>query len=153
MAAPNKRVLKEFSDCSTNPPPGCKVSLVDEANFKEWNVLIDGPANSPYAGGRFKVNFVLPDDYPFKPPVVTFKTKIYHCNVTNDATGSVCIAMLKPDAWKPASMCKQVIEAIRGLLIVPNVDDPLELEIATQYKENRVEFDKKAKEWTKKYRA
>ena len=39
-------------------------------------------------------------EYPFKPPVVKFKTKIFHPNVDDD--GSICVAILKPDAWKPA---------------------------------------------------
>lgn len=42
---------------------------------------IEGPSDSPYAGGFFEVHLTIPSTYPFKAPVVEFKTKIYHPNV------------------------------------------------------------------------
>ena len=64
-----------------------------EDNILEWNGCIFGPANSPYEGGIFQVNIRFQQDYPFKPPKVTFVSKIYHPNI-NDK-GEICIDILK----------------------------------------------------------
>lgn len=93
----------------------------------------------------------LPGTYPFAAPKVTFHTRIYHPNVTNDAEGNICIAMLKPDQWKPASKLPAVLEAVQRLLAEPNPDDPLETGIATEFNENPAAYAKQAADFTKRY--
>ena len=58
-----------------------------------------GPPDSPYSGGVFFLNITFPTDYPFKPPKVSFTTKIYHPNI--NANGSICLDILR-DQWSPA---------------------------------------------------
>ena len=55
--------------------------------------------DSPYAGGVFFLSIAFPTDYPFKPPKVSFTTKIYHPNI--NANGSLCLDILR-DQWSPA---------------------------------------------------
>jgi ubiquitin-conjugating enzyme E2 D/E len=55
--------------------------------------------DSPYSGGVFFLEITFPVDYPFKPPKVAFKTKIYHPNI--NANGSICLDILK-EQWSPA---------------------------------------------------
>lgn len=44
-----------------------------------------------------------------------------------------------------------VLLILRNMLLEPNVDSPLEEEVAEQYRNKKADFIKTAKEWTKKY--
>ena len=107
-----------------------------------------GPDDSPYTGGVFFLNIHFPPDYPFKPPKVTFTTKIYHPNINSN--DSICLDILK-DPWSPALTISKVLLSISSLLTDPNPDDPLVPEIANLYKNDMAKYVEVAKEWTSKY--
>lgn len=69
------------------------MAAVDEHNPRYFKVIIDGPSESPYEGGKFKVELFLPDEYPMAPPKVRFMTKLYHPNI--DKLGRICLDILK----------------------------------------------------------
>lgn len=154
MASSQKRITKELGDLTKSPPAGISVALADESNLLIWKAVMDGPAGSPYATGTFCLTLTLPPTYPFKPPTVTFTTKIYHPNVSNDSppnTGTMCLGMLKDSEWKPATKMSAVLEFARQLLKEPNPDDAVEAKIADQYKTDRASYEKEARDWTKRY--
>jgi ubiquitin-conjugating enzyme E2 D/E len=93
----------------------------------------------------------LPADYPFKPPVVKFLTRIYHPNVSNDSLGGICLGLLKPDVWKPSTKIRAVLEALRNLLIEPQPDDPLEDRIAEEYRNDRANWEKNVRLHVERY--
>ncbi|KAL4931165.1 signal peptidase complex catalytic subunit SEC11 [Aspergillus undulatus] len=143
--------LMELAELTESPPDGITIQLADESNLYEWNVFMDGPEGSPYQKGRFELKLTLPTEYPFKPPTVSFATKIYHPNVTNDDKGSMCLGMLKADEWKPSSRLAAVLQFARSLLEEPMPDDAVEGRIAEQYREDRKRYEEVAREWTRKY--
>uniref|UniRef100_A0A3P9H657 E2 ubiquitin-conjugating enzyme n=1 Tax=Oryzias latipes TaxID=8090 RepID=A0A3P9H657_ORYLA len=142
-----KRIQKELADITLDPPPNCSAGPKDD-NIYEWRSTILGPPGSVYEGGVFFLDIAFSPDYPFKPPKVTFRTRIYHCNINSQ--GVICLDILK-DNWSPALTISKVLLSICSLLTDCNPADPLVGSIATQYTTNRPEHDKIAKQWTKRY--
>jgi ubiquitin-conjugating enzyme E2 D/E len=110
--------------------------------------MIFAPADSPYAGGMFRLSIRFPTEYPFKQPHVQFLTKIYHPNI--NSAGGICLDILKQQ-WSPALTIGKVLLSILSLLTDPNPDDPLCPDIATLYKTNRAAYEANAREWTALY--
>ncbi|RIA98446.1 ubiquitin-conjugating enzyme/RWD-like protein [Glomus cerebriforme] len=167
-----KRIQKELAEISLDPPCNCSAGPKGD-NLYEWASTMMGPAGSPYAGGIFFLDITFPQDYPFKPPKVVYRTRIYHCNI--NSSGQICLDILK-DNWSPALTISKVLLSICSLLTDANprncfytclnvrirtyfinrkfvillIDDPLVGSIAHQYLNDREEHDKIAREWTKR---
>ncbi|EJC97650.1 ubiquitin-conjugating enzyme E2 [Fomitiporia mediterranea MF3/22] len=142
-----KRINKELIDLGRDPPSSCSAGPSAD-NMFNWQATIMGPGDSPYAGGVFFLSIVFPTDYPFKPPKVSFTTKIYHPNI--NANGSICLDILR-DQWSPALTISKVLLSICSMLTDPNPDDPLVPDIAHLYKTDRARYEATAREWTRKY--
>ncbi|KAL2490291.1 Ubiquitin-conjugating enzyme E2 28 [Abeliophyllum distichum] len=143
----SKRILKELKDLQKDPPTSCSAGPVGEDMF-HWQATIMGPQDSPYTGGVFLITIHFPPDYPFKPPKVAFRTKVFHPNINSN--GSICLDILK-EQWSPALTISKVLLSICSLLTDPNPDDPLVPEIAHMYKTDRAKYEQTARSWTQKY--
>lgn len=142
-----KRIKKELEEAIKDPPINCSAGVVDD-DLYHWEATIIGPTGTPYENGIYNLTIHFPADYPFKPPKINFKTKIYHCNISE--SGSICLDILK-DKWSPALTISKVLLSICSLFSDCNPDDPLVPEIANLYKSDRNLHDINAKNWTIKY--
>lgn len=142
-----KRIKKEMNELRKDAPTNCSAGPENDDLF-EWKAVIMGPSESNYQGGVFYLAIRFPADYPFKPPKVTFQTKIYHPNVNEN--GGICLDILK-DQWSPALTISKVLLSISSLLTDPNPDDPLVPDIARQYISNIKLYNQTAKDWTRKH--
>ena len=143
-----RRIQKELDEIKRDPPANCTAGPINLDNLYIWEATIIGPSNSPYSGGIFKLSVTFNEKYPFKPPKIKFKTKIYHPNINSN--GSICLDILNTN-WSPALTLIKVLLSISSLLTDPNPKDPLYKEAAKLYMKNRVEYNKKARLMTLQY--
>jgi ubiquitin-conjugating enzyme E2 N len=146
MAIP-PRIMKETQRLSQEPIVGIYAEP-SEKDYRHFMVKIAGPVDTPYEGGMFNLELYLPADYPMVAPKVLFRTKIYHPNI--DKIGRICLDILK-NKWSPALQIKAVLLSIQALLSAPNVDDPLDEQVAAHWKEDEAGAIQKAREWTAQY--
>ncbi|KAL5720432.1 E2 ubiquitin-conjugating enzyme [Ranunculus cassubicifolius] len=147
ISSSGKRIQKEMIEFNSDPPADCAAGPKGD-NLYNWIAILMGPSGSPYEGGIFFLDITFPTDYPFKPPKVIFKTRIYHCNV--DLNGNLGLDILK-DSWSPALTISKVLLAIRSIFTNPNPYNPLTPGVAHLYMENREKHDEIAAEWTLRF--
>ncbi|CAF0948792.1 unnamed protein product [Rotaria sp. Silwood1] len=145
-----KRINKELLELEKDPPANC--SAGPSYGFFLFSFLrqatIMGPGDSPFQGGVFFLSIHFPADYPFKPPKITFTTKIFHPNINSN--GAICLDILRSQ-WSPALTISKVLLSICSLLCDPNPDDPLVPDIARTYKTDKEKYNATARQWTQKY--
>ncbi|XP_034565374.1 ubiquitin-conjugating enzyme E2 L3a [Notolabrus celidotus] len=144
----NKRLGKELEELRKNGMKCFRNIQVDDTNISHWQGLIL-PECSPYDKGAFRIELNFPSEYPFKPPKILFKTKIYHPNI--DEKGQVCLSMISVENWKPATKTRQVIQNLVSLVNTPEPEHPLRADLAEEYTKDRAKFNKNAEEFTKKH--
>eukprot|EP00179_Madagascaria_erythrocladioides_P007683 CAMPEP_0198307616 /NCGR_PEP_ID=MMETSP1450-20131203/449_1 /TAXON_ID=753684 ORGANISM="Madagascaria erythrocladiodes, Strain CCMP3234" /NCGR_SAMPLE_ID=MMETSP1450 /ASSEMBLY_ACC=CAM_ASM_001115 /LENGTH=157 /DNA_ID=CAMNT_0044010205 /DNA_START=98 /DNA_END=567 /DNA_ORIENTATION=- len=124
-----KRVAKEMRALHKEQLDGVTVLPGADHDALTVTAVIDGPVDTPYEGGQFKVRLRLTDEYPHAPPKGTFVTTIFHPNV--GPKGDICVNTLKRD-WSSDKTIKDVLMVIKCLLIVPNPESALNEEAGRQ---------------------
>uniref|UniRef100_A0A3P9H7R4 E2 ubiquitin-conjugating enzyme n=1 Tax=Oryzias latipes TaxID=8090 RepID=A0A3P9H7R4_ORYLA len=132
------RVMMDFHRRTGDFPP--KPTLSSRLVFQDC---------PPYDKGAFRIEIIFPAEYPFKPPKISFKTKIYHPNI--DEKGQVCLPIISVENWKPATRTLQVIQCLIALVNTPQPEHPLRTDLAEEYTKDRAKFMKNAEEFTKKH--
>ena len=126
------------------------VGPIDDRNMFEWLAQLPGPKDSPYEGGIFDLNIKFPKNYPYHPPKVEFMTRIYHPCI-QISTGRTSFDFLFEN-WNPDFRIYDIILKIQNGLKNPDIKHNIwEKDIANQYEVSREEFEKTAREWTKRY--
>jgi ubiquitin-conjugating enzyme (huntingtin interacting protein 2) len=143
-----KRILKELDDVKKDQQASITLEMADsELNHLTGTFI--GPPDTPYAGGKFIVDIKIPNEYPFKPPIMKFDTKVYHPNISS-VTGAICLDILK-DAWTPILTLKSSLISLQSLFQSPEPNDPQDAEVAKHFLSDRESFNKTAKYWTQIY--
>lgn len=144
-----KRILKELDDVQKDTQASITLKLISEDDLSHLTGTFLGPPDTPYEGGKFVVDIKIPNEYPFKPPIMKFDTKVYHPNISS-VTGAICLDILK-DAWTPILTLKSSLISLQSLFQSPEPNDPQDAEVAKHYISDRDGFNKTAKYWTQTY--
>lgn len=77
--------------------------------------VVEGPEESPYAGGFYHGKLVFPMEYPFRPPSIymispsgRFKTNIRLC---------LSISDFHPDTWNPAWSVATILTGLLSFMV------------------------------------
>mmetsp|Transcript_9696 Transcript_9696/g.17389 ORF Transcript_9696/g.17389 Transcript_9696/m.17389 type:complete len:222 (+) Transcript_9696:144-809(+) len=125
-ANPNKRRHQDMMKLMMSD---YEVLIPDESCMHDFYVKFDGPPETPYENGSWKIHVTLPADYPFKSPSIGFKNRMFHPNV-DDISGSVCLDVIN-QTWSPMFNLVNIFEQfLPQLLRYPNPTDPLNGEAA-----------------------
>ncbi|XP_052143081.1 ubiquitin-conjugating enzyme E2 11-like [Oryza glaberrima] len=130
-----------------DPPPYLRPGPEPVTDPFHWEVVIDGPAGTPYAGGTFPVDIQLPAaGYPFVRPKVTFKTLVYHPNI--DEEGNM---VLDAESWSYATKLRGLLTGFVSVLYDPLLDYPINYDIAEQYAYDYERYEAEARAWTREF--
>ncbi|KAJ7994689.1 hypothetical protein DPEC_G00252100 [Dallia pectoralis] len=140
----DKRILEELKSLHCDPHPFCTV-LPSESDFTFWKILMQGPPDTPYENGVFELYCQFGADYPVKPPLVRFVTPVYHCNI--NSVGRICHNIFDRN-YSAHITTREILDAVYGLLIVPEPEDPLDSVLAEEYLTSREKYQTEAKKNT-----
>lgn len=90
--AARRRLMRDFRRLQEDPPAGVS-GAPGENNIMVWNAVIFGPHDTPFEDGTFKLTMEFSEEYPNKPPVVKFLSKMFHPNIYAD--GGICLDILQ----------------------------------------------------------
>jgi len=149
----NIRLMNEYKRIKKEPIENITFD-VNENNLLSWKFTLFGPHESPYEGGIYNGVIDFPENYPHKPPRVTFTSKLFHPNVYPD--GKLCISILHEgtdttgyehavERWRPIQNIQSIFISIISLLNEPNSDSAANIDAAKLLRDNKKEYYQRIK--------
>ncbi|KAI9857024.1 MAG: Ubiquitin-conjugating enzyme E2 1 [Vezdaea acicularis] len=146
----SRRVAKEIADIHSDTQSHIQANAAGTGDdLTHLKGSFEGPPGTPYEGGTYMVDVRIPNEYPFRPPIMKFETKVWHPNVSSQ-TGAICLDTLS-SAWSPVLTIKSALLSLQSLLSTPEPKDPQDAEVASMLTRNPKEFERVAREWAVKY--
>ena len=97
----------------------------------------------------------VPSEYNMSPPDVVCLTKLWHPNISVD--GNICLSLLRPHSldglgWAPTRRIKDVVWGLSSLFSdLTNFEDPLNIEAAEHFRNDREGFRSKVRDWVNNF--
>lgn len=121
-----KRILKDINDLEkTNLNSHGIFHYIYNDDIYNLKVLMIGPADTPYEFGFYFFNIVMPQNYPFTPPKVTYCTQNgkTRFNPNLYVNGKVCLSIINTwsgPKWTSCNTISTVLLSIQALVFVKN---------------------------------
>lgn len=144
-----RRIAKEVADIEKDQQSNISVWPINENDLMHLKGAFQGPPDTPYEGGKYTIDIKIPSDYPFRPPLMKFDTKIWHPNVSS-VTGAICLDTLG-NAWSPVLTIKSALISLQSLLSTPEPKDPQDAEVAGMLLKHPEQFRHTARDWAVKH--
>ena len=152
-----RRVKRELSKIADGKEHEKFVALMplDPTNLLELRGIIMAPQGSPIEGYILSLNVTIPPIFPWNPPKVCFKNKVWHPKI--DKSGRISFSPLSQQEWKPATSLETVLVSVQMLLkdlgeidSTDRVDGLLNVTQAAldQYLYDQATYVKTSKSWT-----
>ena len=117
-----KRIVKDVKELIVDPLNEQNIYYShDTENILKGYAMIIGPEDSCYHNGFFFFEFAFPNNYPWAPPKVIYRTNDgttrFHPNLYRD--GKVCLSLLntwKGESWSACQSIKSVLLTILSVL-------------------------------------
>lgn len=110
-----------------------------------WNVIMDGPLDSPYMGGKFKIRITFPEGYPNNCPIFEFLTPICHININGT---HICLTSL--NEYNSSYSITDILSQIFMMLTSPNENSAYST-YKQLYTNDYTGYMAKAREMTREY--
>tara|TARA_X000000368_G_scaffold290909_1_gene231193 strand:+ start:8273 stop:8983 length:711 start_codon:yes stop_codon:yes gene_type:complete len=117
-----KRIVSDVKDIIKNPLHNDNIFYKhNESNILQGNAMIIGSSDTCYYNGFFFFEFNFPDNYPWKPPKIIYKTNdgITRFNPNLYRDGKVCLSILntwRGDSWSSCQTIRSVLLVLQSIL-------------------------------------
>ena len=149
-----RRLIREVREIADGKEGEKFVALMFLDDLTNLRGIIMAPAGSPIENYILFLDIKIPPEYPFKPPKVQFKNKVWHPKIRY-TNGDICLDLLSPECWIRRTSLETILLSIQALL-----KDPGEIDIKSgmflnkaaldQYLEDRATYVKTSKTWTER---
>jgi len=114
-----KRIMLDVKDILSSPIDNIYY-IPDDTVSNIGYAMIIGPNNTPYDNGYYFFEFKYPDNYPFSPPTVTFKTYDGRTRFNPNLyiNGYVCLSVLNTwpgDKWSSCQSIRSILLCLSTL--------------------------------------
>lgn len=121
--AGKKRILKDVIQIMKNPLHDQGIFYKhDENDIKKGYAMIIGPKDTPYQNGMYFFSFNFPDNYPFSPPKVKYKTNDgnirFNPNLYEDE--KVCLSILNTWEGEQWTSCQTISSVLLTIVSILN---------------------------------
>lgn len=137
-----RRLIRDLRKLQSDSPVGVTAAPMGSSNLMVWEAVIFGPDDTDWEGGTFRLTMTFSEEYPGKPPVVRFVTKMFHPNIY--ANGSICLDILQ-NQWSPMYTPSMLLTSIQSLLCDPNPNSPANSEAASLYESDKAEYSRRVR--------